>query len=113
MICTNNDFFNQLENDSSDEEECLEENLCLISGMELKENYVELHCGHKFNYFELTNLVNSVSSSGGHFASGLGSVSKLMKCDRIVVAQWRALTIRIGCKLSFAVTFCNQQATMI
>ena len=57
MICTNNDFFNQLENDSSDEEKCLEENLCLISGMELKENYVELHCGHKFNYFELYNEV--------------------------------------------------------
>lgn len=56
MFCTSEDFYNQLCDSNSDEEN-ENENTCLISGMELKENFVQLHCGHKFNYFELYNEV--------------------------------------------------------
>ena len=55
MLCSNNDFFNQLELESSDNED--EDNVCLISGAKLKDNYVEMNCGHKYNYFELYNEV--------------------------------------------------------
>ena len=56
MICSSDDFFSQLQNETSDDEEN-EDNICLISGGNLIENFVELHCGHKFNYFELYNEV--------------------------------------------------------
>jgi hypothetical protein len=37
----------------------IEENVCLISGEILLENFIELSCGHKFNYTSIINeLIN-------------------------------------------------------
>ena len=34
-----------------------EENICLISNIELKDNYISLCCGHKFNYDDIFNEI--------------------------------------------------------
>ena len=39
------------------EKEKTEDDFCLISRMQLKEDYVKLECGHKFNYGELLNEI--------------------------------------------------------
>lgn len=57
MICTNDTFYNQLNEDSDEDDNEEMEGTCLISGMPLIENSVELSCGHKYNYFELYNEV--------------------------------------------------------
>ena len=56
--CSTNDFNKELlemlcEENTSDEEE----NICLISNIELKDNYVILCCGHKFNYDDIFNEI--------------------------------------------------------
>lgn len=39
------------------ENEKIEDDFCLISRMQLKEDYVKLECGHKFNYGDLLNEI--------------------------------------------------------
>ena len=48
-------FSNELLNLLSNEK--IEEDICLISRNKLKEDYVKLKCGHKFNYEELLNEI--------------------------------------------------------
>ena len=51
------DEFNSLLDDEEDEYET--NNICLISGEELKENHITLSCGHKFNYLQIFNEVKN------------------------------------------------------
>ena len=58
--------FNKLLNEDSNNE--IDENnfncneICLISGEKLTENYTTLSCGHKFNYIQIYNEVKSYKS---------------------------------------------------
>ncbi len=63
------DFFGELKKSSNDEESLDEDNLCLISFMPLEPNYVQLVCGHKFNYkpifdeiYNQKNVLNKYAS---------------------------------------------------
>jgi hypothetical protein len=45
------DFYKELYSSLNDDKEVqLSNNLCLITNLPLKEKFVELKCGHKFNY---------------------------------------------------------------
>ena len=49
-------FYEELYNDTSEEEKQDEEiNTCLITGNPLRDDYIEMECGHKFNYDALFN----------------------------------------------------------
>jgi hypothetical protein len=48
----NINFYEELEK-PDDDEDTMNENICLISGEELQNYYVQLQCGHKFNYIPL------------------------------------------------------------
>ena len=50
------DFYNIL-NDVNDKQKINENNLCKITDDKLEDNYIELSCGHKFNYLSLYNEV--------------------------------------------------------
>ena len=43
-----------------------EENMCLITDMPLKENYVKLECGHRFNYNAIFNEVKKQKCMYNH-----------------------------------------------
>jgi hypothetical protein len=45
-----NDLLKEKNNDKN-------ENICLIDGLELKDNYITLECNHKFNYLSLYNEI--------------------------------------------------------
>lgn len=53
------DFFTELYSSLDKNEDKNEDNICLITHQPLTEKYVELKCGHKFNYVPLYNdLIN-------------------------------------------------------
>jgi len=55
----NINFYEELFKTLDQEENIEEENVCLITNLPLKDRYVKLQCGHKFNYDSLYNdLVN-------------------------------------------------------
>ena len=67
------DFYAELYKSLDDKEENVENssNVCLISNMPLDDKFVELNCGHKFNYVPLYNDIvnhklkfNTMESSG-------------------------------------------------
>lgn len=47
------DFFNELNSINENTEKKSEDNKCLITNTELTTHYIELPCGHKFNYIPL------------------------------------------------------------
>jgi hypothetical protein len=53
----NINFYDELYKSLDDEENDQEENLCLITNMPLTNPFVEMECGHKFNYEPLYNDV--------------------------------------------------------
>jgi hypothetical protein len=79
----NIDFFSELyksldidENESKTEED---ENLCLITNEELKDYFVKLSCGHKFNYIPLYNDIKNHKNKFNYLE---GKISHL-KIDEI------------------------------
>jgi hypothetical protein len=70
----NIDFYKEINNlDSDSDNECFE-NVCLLSNSKLNKNYIELNCGHKFNYISLINEVCSFK-----FKSNIYNKSKVDK----------------------------------
>ena len=56
----NIDFYKEINDLESDNDTILnDEEICLLSNDKLQRNYIELNCGHKFNY---TSLINEVCS---------------------------------------------------
>ena len=53
------DFYKSLYESLDNEENENEDNLCLISGQELTNDFVKLECGHKFNYKPLFTEINN------------------------------------------------------
>lgn len=53
----NIDFFAELYKSLDDDEKDDDNNICLITNQQLSSNFVELKCGHKFNYLPLYNDV--------------------------------------------------------
>lgn len=56
IIEDNIDFFSEILNDNSNDSDATTDS-CLLSGVPLSENHIELHCKHKFNYLHLFNEV--------------------------------------------------------
>lgn len=56
IIEDNIDFFSEILNDDHDDSDTTMD-ICLLSGLPLSENHIELHCNHKFNYLHLFNEV--------------------------------------------------------
>jgi hypothetical protein len=63
IIEGNIDFFSEIYSslDITENEQKMpeDENLCLISNEPLKDNYIKLHCGHKFNYIPIFNDIKN------------------------------------------------------
>jgi hypothetical protein len=47
------DLFNKLLNNDTENEVLNENEICMISNLPLEKNYIQLNCGHKFNYLSL------------------------------------------------------------
>ena len=56
IIENNIDFFSELNKNSNDEDDNID-NLCLLTHEQLTFNYVTLPCGHKFNYGPIYNEI--------------------------------------------------------
>jgi len=59
----NIDFFSELykslDIEENEEKTIEDDNLCLITGLKLENNYITLKCGHKFNYVPLFNDIKN------------------------------------------------------
>lgn len=51
------DFYNMINDDQKETFETDIDNLCKITDDQLEDNYIELSCGHKFNYLALYNEI--------------------------------------------------------
>ena len=51
------DFYNILNDNTTNNFADAENSLCKISDNQLEDNYIELSCGHKFNYLPLYNEI--------------------------------------------------------
>ena len=69
------DFFSELYK-SLDDEEDTNENVCLITNMPLTDNFIELQCGHKFNYVPLYKDIYSHKKNFNYLESSSGKLGK-------------------------------------
>jgi hypothetical protein len=70
----NIDFFAELYKSLDDDEKDDDNNICLITNQSLSSNFVELKCGHKFNYLP---LYNDVMNHKKKFNNMEGSATRL------------------------------------
>ena len=61
------------------QESNIEDNLCLISNLQLEENHIKLCCGHKFNYASIFNEVMNQKKSYNHLETQRLSTNEI-KC---------------------------------
>lgn len=69
------DFFSELYK-SLDEEEDMNDNVCLITNAPLSDNFVQLQCGHKFNYLPLYKDIYNHKKNFNYLESTSGKLGK-------------------------------------
>jgi DNA polymerase III alpha subunit (gram-positive type) len=69
IIEGNIDFFSELYKSLDEKDDDNNNNLCLITNQPLSENFVEMNCGHKFNYTPLYNDVLNHKKKFNHMES--------------------------------------------
>ena len=69
------DFFSELYK-SLDEEEDTNDNVCLITNAPLTANFVQLQCGHKFNYLPLYKDIYNHKKNFNYLESSSGKLGK-------------------------------------
>ena len=57
IIENNIDFFSEINNENNNNNDN-NEDMCLINGEKLNENFITLNCKHKFNYYPLYKYGN-------------------------------------------------------
>lgn len=69
------DFFSELYK-SLDDEDDDDDNVCLITNTPLTENFVQLNCGHKFNYLPLFKDIYNHKKNFNYLESSSGKLGK-------------------------------------
>jgi hypothetical protein len=71
IIENNIDFFSEINNENNNNNDS-NEDMCLISGEKLNENFITLNCKHKFNYYPLYKEVISQKKKNHYSTTNIG-----------------------------------------